>query len=147
MTIRLKSVSECLVNKLSDVSSNQRKKAIIVACADAVNASGVSIPIVDEAIEKLRRGELFSAELVMVLINLSDKLDFLYFDSQEKSEKNRISNAKYLKLFSQARAVSALALGGSDETLFSTAEAIYEASMAVNNQDIFINNILSTLSE
>lgn len=147
MTIRLKSVSECLVNKLSDASSNQRKKAIIIACTDAVNASGVSIPIVDEAIEKLRHGELFSPDLVASLINLSNNIDFLYLDSQEKSERNKISSENYLKLFSQARTVSALALAGSDETLFSTSEAIYEASMAVSNHDIFINNILSAFSD
>ena len=145
MTTRLKSVSEYLVKKLSEASSDQRKKAIIVACNDAINSSAVSIPIVDRAIEKLRHGELFSPTLIAGLNNLSEILDDKYFYNQEIS-KNVDSNRYYLTLFSQARAVSALALGGGEETLFSTTEAIYEASAAVNNQDTFINNILSTLA-
>ncbi|WP_157883361.1 hypothetical protein [Pseudomonas sp. ATCC 13867] len=147
MTMRLETISEYLVEKLAAATSEQRKRAVLAACDHALKAVSLSNSVVDLSMEKLRRGEMFSPRLVLELKDFSEKLDSEYFDFQESSEEESGFDANALNLFSQARAVSALAFGGGEESLLSSAESIYEASAAVDDSDTLLNAVLAALSE
>lgn len=147
MTMRLETISEDLVEKLAMATSEQRKRAVLVACEHALRAVSLSSSIVDSSMEQLRRGEVFSPRLVLELNDFVGKLDSEYFDFQESSGEESGFDANALNLFSQARAVSALAFGGGEESLLSSAESIYEASAAVDDGDTLLKAVLAALSE
>lgn len=146
MTMRLEAISEDLVVKLTMATSEQRRRAVLVACEHALRSTPLSSSIVDSSMAQLRRGEIFSPQLVLELNDFVEKLDGEYFDFQESSGEESGFDTNALNLFSQARAVSALALGGK-ESLLSSAESIYEASAAVDDSDTLLKAVLAALSE
>lgn len=145
MMIRLEAVSKELVEKLAAATSGQRKKAVILACEHALQAASLSIPIVDYSLEKLRQGEIFSSQLMLELNALAERLDNEYFELQEESGESSGFSSGVLSLFSQARAVSALAFAGGEESIASSAESIYEASAAVDDSDALLKIVLGEL--
>ncbi|MCP8463130.1 hypothetical protein NK553_04135 [Pseudomonas sp. ZM23] len=145
--MRLATVSEELVERMAAATSEQRKRAVIAACDHAIKAVSLSNSVVSLSMERLRRGEIFSPRLVSELNSLVEKLDGEYFVLQENSGDEAGFDRYALRAFSQARAISALAFGGVGESLFSSAESIYEASAAVDDIETFLKAVVAALSE
>ncbi len=147
MSMRLEMVQKSLVERLRVSSKKQQRNAARVACECVFQTVVVDVPIVIESLEQLNRGCEFTAEVISELHGLAEKLDMRYFDLQDRSDEGRGLDVEALQLFSQARAVSALALAGGELSLVSMAEAIYEASSAIDDGDSIFDTVLLSLSE
>lgn len=147
MIMRLETVEKGLVERLKAASPKQQRSAVRVACELAFQAVPVDMPLVVDALEQLRRGEKFTSGQISALEGLAAKLDDQYFDLQDRLDDEQGLDVDALQLFSQARAVSALSLAGGEDSLMSVAEAIYEASSAVDDGTGIFEAVLLVLSE
>ncbi|WP_092457295.1 hypothetical protein [Pseudomonas sp. NFACC45] len=147
MIMRLEMVEKNLVEKLKVASEEQRRNAVKVACELAFQACPVDVPIVVESLRELCLGNKLTTEQVSGLDDLAAQLDERYFDLQDSMEEGQNLDVRVLQIFSQARAVSALSLAGGDDSLMAAAEAIYEASSAVDDGANIFKSVLSVLPE
>lgn len=145
--MRLEAVEKGLVERLKVASQEQQRSAARVACELALQAVSVGIPIVVDSLEQLRRGGKLTVEQISELDSLAVKLDEQYFDLQDRLDDEQGLDVAALQLFSQARAVSALSLAGGENSLMAAAEAIYEASSAVDDGAGIFEAVLLVLSE
>ncbi|MFL1418199.1 hypothetical protein ACI77M_18625 [Pseudomonas fildesensis] len=145
MIMRLETVEKGLVEKLKLVSEEQRRSAVKVACELAFQACPVEVPIVVESLRQLRSGNKLTTDQISELDALAAQLDEKYFDLQDSLDEGQNLNVEGLQLFSQARAVSALSLAGGEDSLMAAAEAIYEASSAVDDGTQIFKAVLSGL--
>ncbi|AQT91860.1 MULTISPECIES: hypothetical protein [Pseudomonas] len=145
MIMRLETVEKGLVEKLKLVSEEQRRSAVKVACELAFQACPVEVPIVVESLRQLRSGNKLTTDQISELDALAAQLDEKYFDLQDSLDEGQNLNVEGLQLFSQARAVSALSLAGGENSLMAAAEAIYEASSAVDDGTQIFKAVLSGL--
>ncbi|TSD79706.1 hypothetical protein FFI16_025840 [Pseudomonas sp. KBS0710] len=146
MIMRLEMVEKSLAEKLKSVSEEQRRSAVKLACELAFQACPVEAPIVVESLRQLRSGNKLTTDQVSELEALAAQLDEKYFDLQDSLDEGQDLNVEGLQLFSQARAVSALSLAGGEESIMAAAEAIYEASSAVDDGTQIFKAILSDWS-
>lgn len=100
----------------------------------------------DESLRQLLSGYKLSIEQVSKLERLAAQLDEEYFNLHDSQNEERELNPQALHLFSQARAVSALAFAGRDDSIESATEAIYEAASAIDDGQV-LNAVFSVLSE
>ena len=145
MIMRLETVDKNLVEKLKVASEEQRRSAVKVACELVFQACPVDVPIVIESLRQLCLGNKLTTEQVSRLDDLAAQLDEQYFDLQDSMGEGQSSDVKVLQLFSQARAVSALSLAGGEDSLMAAAEAIYEASSAVDDGSHIFRSVLLVL--
>lgn len=82
----------------------------------------------------------------MTLHFLVERLDSQYFEMQERSENEPGLEGEAARLFSQARAVSALDFLGQADGLKSTMEALYEAGMSSEDVGAFYQEVLASLN-
>jgi hypothetical protein len=147
MIMRLEMVEKGLVEKLKLVSQEQRRSAVKVACELAFQACPVEVPIVVESLRQLRSGNKLTTDQVSGLDALAAQLDEKYFDLQDSLDEEQNLNEEGLRLFSQARVLSALSLAGGEDSLMTATEAIYEASSAVDDGAYIFKAVLSVLPE
>ena len=133
MLMRLETVARELSEKLRMASPEQQKAASFAACQLALQAVKMDISIVFEAVEELRKQGVLSNRRVTQLNDLVAQLDQVYFDLQDRSNDEPDLQREALRLLGQARAVSALSLAGGGDTFVAAMEAIYEASVTVND--------------
>jgi len=88
-----------------------------------------------------------SQERIAELNELAIQFDDKYFDIQDKAEDNVALQTESLRLFSQARAVSALSFAGGEDALVAAMESVYEASMAFDDNSKFFATVEDSLSE
>jgi len=147
MNIRLETVAENLAAKLEAASSEQQRKASVVACELALQATSLNMPIVSESLEQLRKNGKLSQERIAELNDLVAQLDGRYFDIQDKAESNAALETEALRFFSQARVVSALSFAGGENALVAAKESIYEASMSFDDNSGFLAVVENSLSQ
>jgi len=133
MNTRLETVAKNLAARLEASNSEQQRKASIIACEFALQAISLEIPIISESLGQLRQNKRLSQERIDELNNLVAQLDGRYFDIQSKAEDDVALQAEMIRLFSQARAVSALSFAGGEEALVAAMESVYEASMVFDD--------------
>lgn len=144
--VRLEIFEKHLAEKMKVASEEKRRSAVRVACELAVQNCPVDLPVVDESLRQLLSGYKLSFEQVSKLERLAAQLDEEYFNLHESQNEERELSPQALHLFSQARAVSALAFAGRDDSTESAIEAIYEAATAINDGQV-LNAVFSVLSE
>ncbi|MFE4110353.1 hypothetical protein [Kosakonia sp. YIM B13611] len=144
--MHLEMLDKHLAEKMKVVSEEKRRSAVRVACELAVQLCPVNLPVVDESLRQLLSGYKLSIEQVSKLDGLAAQLDEEYFNLHNGQNEEMELNPQALHLFSQARAVSALAIGGRDDSIESATEAIYEAASAIDDGQI-LNAVFSVLSE
>ncbi|WP_347929563.1 hypothetical protein [Pseudomonas helvetica] len=147
MIMRLETVEKGLVERLKTASQEQQRSAVRVACELAFQAVSVGMPIVVDSLEQLRCGGKLTVEQISELDSLAAKLDEQYFDLQDRLDDEQGLDVAALQLFSQARAVSTLSLAGGEDSLMAAAEAIYEASSAIDDGTGIFEAVLLVLSE
>jgi len=143
---RLESSEIHLAQKMKVVSEEKRRRAVRVACEIAVQICPVDLPVVEESLRQLLSGYQLSIEQVSKLECLVAQLDEEYFNLQDIQNEDMQLNPQALHFFSQARAVSALACAGGDDSIESATEAIYEAASAIED-GLILNAVFSVLSE
>ncbi|MCS5990681.1 hypothetical protein LNP02_12625 [Klebsiella variicola subsp. variicola] len=144
--MRLEMLDKHLAEKIKVVSEEKRRSAVRVACELAVQICPVDLHVVDESLRQLLSGYKLSIEQVSKLERLAAQLDEEYFNLHDSQNEERELNPQALHLFSQARAVSALAFAGRDDSIESATEAIYEAALAIDDGQV-LNAVFSVLSE
>lgn len=143
---RLEISEKHLAQKMKVVSEEKRRSAVRVACELAFQICPVDLPVVDESLRQLLSGYKLSIEQVAKLEWLAAQLDEEYFNLHDSQNEEMQLNPQALHLFSQARAVSALACAGREDSIESATEAIYEAASAIDD-GLVLNAVLSVLSE
>lgn len=145
--MRLETVARDLSEKLRLASTTQQQAASFAACQFALQATSVEVPIVLESLEQLRQHGMLSIQRVAELNDLAEQLDTKYFDLQDQAEDNPDLQADALRLFGQARAIAAVAFAGGRDVLTAVMEAIYEASVTVDDGAKVFDVALVALSE
>jgi len=143
---RLETASKSLSSRIAVAKPEQLRNACVVACRLALQATALDIPITLESLEQLQQNGKLSQDRIAELKDLIAQFDERYFDMQEKADDGADLQTEVLRLFRQARAVSALSFAGEEDPTIAASESIYEASMAVDNQSEFfslIENIIT----
>ncbi len=131
--IRLESVDKDLATKISAASSLQQRAVCLIACQIALQTVKIDIPIVKLAIEEIRVEGILSIQRMEELNSLLVHLDDSYFELQERSEIEIELLPEVLRIFNQARALSALSFAGSHNALTAAMESVYEASLTLED--------------
>lgn len=145
MMMRLETVAKDLAARLRTATPSQQRAASLVACQLALQAAPMDTSVVSAAVEELRDQGVLSIQRVTELNALVAQLDQAYFDLQDRSEDEPDLQPKALRLFGQARAVSALSLAGGGDALAAAMEAIYEASVTVDDASRIYDAVLLAL--
>lgn len=144
--MRLETVAKDLTAKLKAASSEQQRMAGLLACRLALQAAPMDYPVVLETLDQLQQYGVLPPQRIAELGNLAAQLDEKYFELQDNAEGDADLQAESLRLFSQARTVSALSFAGGDDALVAAMEAIYEASATDDDGSKIFKIVLSNLS-
>jgi hypothetical protein len=139
---RLDSVAPKLAESFRRASSAKRKQAARVACELAAVSAGVAGQEIGLALDELRRGSAAEPALRHRLEGLAAQFDDQYLQVDEEGDDN--TKSETLRLFSKARATSALALALTDDPE-QLHEAIYEAIAALDDPDELVRVVESEL--
>lgn len=143
--MRLEQVAKTVADQLKISSVEQLRAASLVACKLALRISHVDNQKVLEALNVFQQEGKLSTEAQSFLKILAEQLDESYFELQEKAENDPKKVTAYLRVFAQARAVSALSYAGIDDPLTGAMEAIYEALATVEDPRIIYDAVLPVL--
>jgi RHS repeat-associated protein len=132
MMMRLDTSAPELASRLRAIGSIEQRAAALFA-SDLALLTTVDSPIVASAVEDLKKNRLHTQTTSNRLNELVDKLDNEYFALQENASSGSSASIECLRKFSQARAVSALMFAGGEDPLCAAMDAIYEASMSVDD--------------
>jgi hypothetical protein len=124
-----------LLARLRVASSMRLRNACLTACEFAMRRAGVEHPLVADSLARLRRGEELTSETRAAIRSLVDELDDEYFGLKEEAEREKLGDTAYMKAFSRARAVAALAEASGDDVFQAATESIYEAAFAVEDKE------------
>jgi len=127
-TFRLDSVSPTLADLFRQAPAERRRHAALIACEQAASASGLIGKSVTRAFEALKAERSIDASSFQELEKLAADLDEQYLGAAEGSEVRQGGEA--LRLFSLARAASALVLASSTDHA-QLHESLYEAISAL----------------
>lgn len=118
---------------------------MLKACEMAVELAEVSGSEVLACLDSLRRGETVPREMVVNLSQISNELDEKYFDLQDASGEGQSFGKEILKVFGQARAVAALVFFSTEDSVQSASEAVYEATLSVENGEKVVMRVFEML--
>lgn len=147
MTTRLDAVAKSLSEKLRIASPAQRRAASFAVCQVGLEATSVDSPVVLDSLAQLREIGSLPTPNIDALNELVFQLDNRYFELQGQSEVNPILEMEVRLVFGQARAIAAVAFAGGQDSLSTAMEAIYEASVASENDDLVFEAALKALQE
>ncbi len=143
---RLAIVSGSLASALRRASVDQQRDVSLKACEFAVERSGVCSPIVDQVLQLLRASRRVPSEWIHDLQALTQRLDNEYFDLQQAADEGRTNDDEWKRMFSQARAASALMFASGADAFEAASEAIYEAAATVDPSSEFLASISRSLA-
>ncbi|MCE9545215.1 MAG: hypothetical protein K8T25_06825 [Planctomycetia bacterium] len=143
---RLETISATLVKRIRRASPSKQRAAALAAATLAVSATNVNHPAVTKSIAFLKAQKKVTARQKNELKSLLSDLDEEYFTLQEAAEDGTASTDDCLKLFSQARAVSAVLFAGSDDPLEAATEAIYEATATSDDPKSILSAVDAALA-
>lgn len=144
--MRLDTIDAQIANKLLRASSSQQRAASLLASELAIKATHIQDSLVLDALEILRKEGRLSFEIRNDLNKLVERFDEEYFDLQNKVDSDGDANADCLRVFSQARAVSALSFAGVEESYEAAAESIYEASACFDDSNYIFDAVTNILN-
>jgi hypothetical protein len=127
---RLDSLSPELAESFRLAPPAHRRKATLIACTLAASRVGLEGEEVVAALEHLRQGGEADHALRQKLESLAAQLDDEYFHLQEEGDEAKRPDV--LRLFSRARAASALKFALSEDS-GQLHEALYEALVSVDD--------------
>jgi hypothetical protein len=137
--VRLGSASRDLAESFERASSSKRREAARLACELAAASSGLIEPEAVAALSALRAGSSPDPALRAKVEALAAKLDDEYLRLNDEG-----AQEEALRLFSKARAASALVFASAGESS-DLHEAIYEAISAMDDADVLQRRMRETL--
>jgi hypothetical protein len=140
---RLDTVSQSLGESIRRANEQQRRRATLAVCLDAVARVGLEGDEVEVAIDLLRHGENVQPSVLHELNSLAAQFDEEYF---KLSVESHAATPKALFIFRKARAAAALAFAISREA-GQLHEALYEAIIASEDQPEAIRTACAALNE
>jgi hypothetical protein len=111
-----------------------------------VERSGLTDPLVAEALRHLSSSSFSHPDLQARAQSLAEQLDLRYFDLQDLCESGKVAKAQVLEAFSKARAATALASAFGDVAPSAAAEVAYEAVCAFDDSDYITGIAQSVLT-
>lgn len=139
---RLDSVSPTLAESFRRATSVKRRQAAVVACELAASSADLAGIEVDLGLAALRGGAAGQLDLRQRIEGLAAHFDDEYLRLNEEGDESQ--KAESLRLFSKARAASALAFALTDEP-GQLHEAIYEAILALDEPGELVRAVESEL--
>jgi hypothetical protein len=142
---RLEALSPDLARRLQEASASKQRAAGLAAAEFALAHAGVRHPLVESALAKVRSAGALAPKDKAQLDTLAAQLDEEYFALQQAAERGQSGSEEYMRVFGQARAVSALAFAGREDALQAATEAIYEAAATTDDKKEFFAVVQSAL--
>jgi hypothetical protein len=139
---RLATLSASLDQQFRQAAPERRMAAVLQVCAQAQAEIGVLDPALAAALAAVQAG---AAADRAALAALRDRLDDAYFDAQEAREAGAAAPDE-LPLFSQARLAAALDLTPEIAAPDRAADCLYEALMALQDNQVTVRTLELTLS-
>jgi hypothetical protein len=143
--MRLDSTAKVVSYRLRIANPTALRIAARIACDLAFLAAPLNNSVVMQALNDLQNNDDQPEEIQNNLRRIAAQLDEEYFDHQEKAEVGLNNEVDYMLIFSQARAVSALAFAVDADPLIAAMESIYEASATVDDPTELYKSILKHL--
>jgi len=138
---RLQSKDADIVQRLMQATSLQHRQIAIAAAEWALRMNGLNDLELTSAVKALKQDGKLSVDDKSKLEALVEKFDDEYFQAEDSGA----AEEEYLQLFGKARAVSALLFSGGDDSFAAAAEAIYEASVATDDEKPLFDLVRSHL--
>ncbi|MDP9930707.1 hypothetical protein J2X92_002941 [Variovorax paradoxus] len=130
MITRLQSKDPDVAQRLMLATSLQRRRIAIAAAEWALRMNSLNELELIDVTKSLRENAKLSADGKLKLEALVKEFDDECFEVENSGAAER----DYMQLFGKARAVSALLFAAGDDSFTAAAEAIYEASVATDDE-------------
>jgi hypothetical protein len=135
-----------LASQIDTADDEQLCRVSAAIARAAVQRSGLSHPVIAEALEHLSGEAHTRPELRSRVQSLTEQLDADYFRLQELRERRGASEAQVLAAFSKARAAAAVASALGEVARTAAAETAYEAIAATDDSVYFTDVAKSVLT-
>jgi hypothetical protein len=115
----------------------------------AISRTGLSHPVIDQALEQLRQSPAPDAELQARVQAVAEQLDDEYFALKEPLEEREDAgktDPEVLLAFSRARAASAVAAALGDDAMEAAASAAYEAFSGIDDSEYLTRAVETALA-
>jgi hypothetical protein len=139
-------ISPDLVEMLRAVSVDERRRVVERVCRLAIERTGVSDEVTIDAVDGLRRLKDLDVSIRAKVSALTQRLDEVAWDLQEKVENNAATEDEYLQAFMKARATAAVGFA-LDNSLSGTFDALYEAYYAIGDREEFVRTVATETRE
>jgi hypothetical protein len=142
----LMQISPDLVKMLRAASVEERRRVVERVCRLAIERTGVSDEVAIDAVNGLRRVKDIDVSVRAKISALTQRLDEVAWDIQEKVENSAAAEDEYLRAFMKARATAAVAFA-LDDSLSATFDALYEAYYAIGDREEFVRTVATETHE
>jgi hypothetical protein len=132
---RLSTIAPDLVTLLEQQQSEQLRKVAARAANLAIERTHLRELRIDYALAALREGRLGSTPERSAIQYLTDELDEIAWDAQERMEAGIGSRQDYSTAFRRARAAASVGFALDSNALTAALESVYEAHAAVADLD------------
>ena len=133
----LAQISPELVDLLRRSTDDTRHQIVERACLLAVQRADVADPRLTEALDAIRRRNFGVPDLRSQIDALTQELDEIAWDTQDRVEDGDATENEYLRAFVKARAAAAIGFA-LDGSLAASFDSLYEAYYAVDNRDDYM---------
>ena len=130
-------ISPELVDMLRQSTDETRHQIVERACLLAVQRAGVAAPKLTEALDVIRRRSFGIPDLRSQVDALTQELDEIAWDIQDRVEVGDAAEAEYRRAFVKARAAAAIGFA-LDGSLAASFDSLYEAYYAIDNRDDYM---------
>ena len=142
--MRLNTLSSELVAMLKNCNIEKQRLVSLLACKAVLKLNHVENMTVISSVNFLEKNRFLTDQQRNDLDYLVAELDNQYLKIQENPTDDD-SEVKSLLYFGQARAISALSFAGMEDAFIAASEAIYEASMSIDDQEVILTLVKSSL--
>jgi hypothetical protein len=136
MISRLSSVAPDLVARLEQLLPDPLRRAAASAAILAVERTQLADQRLDAALAALHDGRFGDTAERSGVQHLTDELDQIAWDAQEKADSGLVSRQTYSAAFRRARAAASVGFALDSDALNAALEAVYEAKAAVADLDL-----------
>ena len=131
-----------LSSKLESLSLGARRTILASACLHASKCMNEPGPSISHLLEKLKAQGVLSVDEIAEATSLAETADAKYFELKTKD----LDHAKMLESFSEARLLTAMAIGFKGTSPRDTSEAVYELSKVCSDPSSLIKAIESNIA-
>jgi hypothetical protein len=136
MNWRLGTIAPDLVEQLEGESDQRLRRVTEAVVPTALTAASVDDDRSDRALAALRAGRYGDSEERAAMKTLTDELDEVAWDIQDRTGAGEADEVDYLAAFRRARAAMALWFALDDDPAVAAMESIYEARAATDDQAV-----------